>query len=120
MTAKKEVIMTREAKRSQWEERIKAHELSGKSAGEFCRDQGIGLDTLRYWLAKLRGKNDEKPGVSPLPPTRFTRVELIRPLEPLAVSVRLPGGVVVEAPGGYPDPSWIRAIVSALTEAGFR
>ena len=114
--------MTREEKRAQWAERIRAQESCGKSVFEFCREQGVGTETFRYWKGKLRGLSGEKQDANPQPSARFTRVELVRPVAPraVAVSVRLPGGVIVEAPGGYPDPSWIRAIVSALTEAGFR
>lgn len=120
MTVQEEVIMTREAIREQWAERVRAQRASGKSMSVFCREHGIEVRKFWWWSRKLSGESVGRPAVQRAEPLRFARVEIVRPSETLAVSVRLPAGVVIESSGGYPDPLWIRAVISGLVEEGLR
>ena len=111
--------MRREANRAQWVERVRAQRASGKTVTAFCREHGIQSGTFFRWAKILRGKRVEL-SAAPRSEPRFARVEVIRPTsEPFYVSIRFPGGIRIEG-SQYPDPTWVRAVVSGLVEEGLR
>lgn len=119
MTVRKEVIMTREANRARWAERVRAQRASGKSMTAFCREHGVSAGTFFRWARILGGKSIALTGTPKVEP-RFARVEFVRSgPEAAGILVRFPGGVSIEA-GQYPDPAWVRAVVSGLVEEGLR
>lgn len=119
MVLGEEVIMTRETNRARWAERVRAQRASGKSMTAFCREHGIRARTFFRWSRILGGKSVALTARHEARP-RFARVEFVRPAaETVVVSVRLPCGVSVEA-GQYPDPAWVRAVISGLVEVGLR
>jgi hypothetical protein len=119
MTIREEVIMTREANKAQWAERVQAQRASGKSVTAFCREHGINSKTFFRWARMLGRKSVATTTAKRGEGSRFARVEIARRPEFLAVSVRLPGGVAIES-SGYPDPMWIRAIICSLVEEGLQ
>ncbi len=119
MALREEVIMTRESNRAQWVERVRAQRASGKSMTAFCREHCIKSRTFFRW-ARLLGGRSVALSAAPRSEPRFARVEFVRPaVEPLAVSIRFPGGVSIEG-DHYPDPLWMKAVVSSLVEEGLR
>ena len=111
--------MTRAVQTEQWAERIRAQRASGKSMVAFCREHGFNEKTFWRRARKFDASRVATTAVLEPGPSRFTRVDFSRPSEAVAVSVRFPAGVVIESSGGYPDPSWVRAVISGLVADGF-
>ena len=119
MTIREEVIMTREANRAQWAERVRAQRASGKSMTAFCQEHGIRSGTFFRWAKMLGGRRVALTAANRSEP-RFARIEVVRPaVERSFVLIRLPGGVSIEG-AQYPDPAWVRALISGLVEEGLR
>ena len=110
--------MTREANSEQWAERIREQRASGKTMAEFCREHGFKEKTFWRWARKFDGSSIATTAALGTGPLRFARVEFTRPSEAVAVLVRFPAGVVIESSGGYPDPLWVRAVISGLIADG--
>lgn len=112
--------MTRKTNQEQWVERLLAQQASGHSVAAFCREHGLSESTFSYWSRKLRGdkggNNLRVP--APVASPRFSKISVVASSRPTEIALRLPGGVVLESGLGYPDASWLRAVISGLVAEG--
>ena len=118
MGLSKEAIMTRKTNQQQWAERLLAQQASGNSVAAFCREHELSESTFGYWTRKLRGNKEAEDLPVPVVSSRFSRVDFVHSPQPTGVTLRFRGGVVLESSLGYPDPLWLRAVVSGLVAEG--
>lgn len=92
-----------------WRGVVERQAVSGLSIGRFCDQAGVSTASFHAWKRKLKFLSEvascgELAGaLSPLVP-----VHVIGEAGPLAITVELPGGIVVRIPAND-DPSLMRA-----------
>ena len=95
---------------------------SGISLGTFARQQGLNDSRLRWWKTRLGAwGGDALPESAPafIPAVVREFVETETTSAPAPVTLRFPGGVVVEVADPASVPSvWLTAVVSGLSRAG--
>jgi transposase-like protein len=84
---------------------LRAYRERGVTQARFCRERGLAVSTLQYWLRERADR----------PAPRF--IELKTPPLPVAgdwaAMVALPEGIGVKAAGNA-DPRWVAELVLAL------
>lgn len=80
--------MTRKEKSAMKLELAKAWQKSGLSQVDFARVNNIKLETLRYWINKMRQASSEEPSFIPL--SGFS--------SSYGISIRYPNGVELSLP----------------------
>lgn len=94
--------------------------VSGLPLATFAREQGLNDTRLRWWKTRLGDwDGDESPARVPAFIPAVTREVVESASTSTRVTVRLPGGVVVEVADPVSVPSeWLMAVVSGLSRAG--
>lgn len=96
---------------------LRAFAASGLPLSQFARQHGIGVQRIRWWRARLQGRESSAPAV------KFAEVVLQSAGAPAAadgphaIEVVLPSGVRVTAGGGT-RAAEIAELVRALRDAG--
>ena len=95
----------REARETEWRQRVSDWRQSGMSGAEFCREHELPEWQFRYWvkrIAELDGPGDEG----------FARVS--SPVSGLCLS--LPGGLRLEVEAGF-DESTLKRFLRTVSSA---
>lgn len=105
-------MSNREIRRQTWIARITAYKQSGQTMKGWCREQGVTLDQLKYWLQKLKSETGESDFSKP---TSFVPLVIDESTPaPIRTSLRLQVGIVhIEVNVGF-DPGLLRDVVAAL------
>ena len=102
--------MNQSEKRVEWKALLAEREASGASRAEFCRECGLSIKSFGYWQRQFRAPVSN-------PPSKLVRVGFERanaePPHAAAFSLRLPGGVTIDA-RKLPDPAWIKRLSDAF------
>ena len=105
-----------EARRS-----LTAWRRSGLPLATFARRNGIGAQRLRWWSKRLVDERTATDGRNAAESLRLLPAVVTAPLVGLAgasVSIRLPGGAVVEiADVRAVPPAWVRELIATDAEA---
>lgn len=96
--------------RGTWEERIRAFKLSGQNAAQWCRENDVPANQLRYRLRKEREQNPH-PGKSK---ATWIAVPTSASSSSSGVSLRI-GTVDVKVDRGF-DPDVLSEVIRALLE----
>jgi len=107
MTNKPEHKLT--IQQSEWLEKIKACDASGKSMKAFAVSEGLNIQDLYSWKKTLVKKGA-------LPRTRTPRFHPVQIMDTIGYECRilLPNGVTVILPGGVHDMSLANILHSAM------
>lgn len=90
-------VIRKQATGAQREQILDDYQRSGLTQREFALRAGIGLSTLQLWLRK-----SAKPGASAQGPAFIAVSNLLAEASGSACyRLRLPGGMIVEAPLGF-------------------
>ena len=65
--------MSQEERMEQWRQRIEEYHYSGLSQKTWCEQNQFALSTLRYWIRRIREKDDESESELPMDPV-FARL----------------------------------------------
>ncbi|NIV34830.1 MAG: hypothetical protein GWN58_36845 [Anaerolineae bacterium] len=90
-----------------WLDHIRAAERAGHPLKAYALEHGLSVSALYAWKAKLKRRGD-LPGKTP----GFTRVQVTPPASGAELRIRLPNGIVMEAPGAIAT-----AVLVSLVEA---
>ena len=90
-----------------WRERVARHGRSGQSTAEFCEFEGVSVASFYAWRRKLALT---RPRPAKPAPSAFQ--QLVVSESAAAVSVRLPGGILVEVASG--QEAALRVVVAEL------
>jgi|WetSurMetagenome_2_1015567.scaffolds.fasta_scaffold904481_1 hypothetical protein len=98
---------------------LAAWEVSGLTLTGFARQNGMNVQRLIWWRKRLGSDGHGCREMSSLPaaPVSFIPavVERTRPAAMMAIVVRLPGGVEVEASGAESLPArWLAEVANAM------
>jgi transposase-like protein len=101
---------------------LAAWERSGLPLATYARQHGFGAERLRWWRNRLRGEADTEAGAKTTEaPPRFVPAVVTAPLVALsgaAVSIRLPGGPVLEISDVRAvPPDWVVELFAAASRA---
>lgn len=80
-------------------ELVEQWKVSGKTQTEFAREQQIGLHTLKYWLQKFRGKDQDQGS--------FIRLDQVVSAD---IRVRYPNGVEMIVPAHTPAATLVSLV----------
>ncbi len=107
MTNKPEHKLT--IQQSEWLEKLKACDASGKSMKAFARSEGLNIQDLYSWKKTL-----VKKGV--LPRSRTPRFQRVQIMDATGYECRilLPNGITVVLPGGAQDMNLANILHSAM------
>ena len=94
---------------SEWRVLVEGWRASGKTRDEWCREQGVGRESLRRWSKRLR-RTDAEPGLVEL------RRETIGPQKSIAAHVRILSNGDIELIGEFSDEV-LRRVLSIVREA---
>lgn len=100
-------------------QQLTAWKGSGVPLETFARQRGLNGTRLRWWKSRLGDwSGDTSPACAPAFIPAVVR-DAAEAASSSAVTVRLPGGVVVEVadPASVP-PKWLTVVVSGLSRAG--
>lgn len=88
---------------------------SGQSQDRFCRENGIPLSTLRYWLRgeRLDGQPLEASFVQLAAPVAAACLPGPRDLAMGTVQIRLPSQIELQVAAGA-DPAWVGALLRGV------
>lgn len=88
MTVKRRARRSRE----EWHRLVQRYEESGLSHAEFCRQEGLNVNTFRFWRSRTRAKDK---GASPF----VEVVPVPDPESPWTIELELPGGATFRLRG---------------------
>lgn len=94
--------------RQRWTEQ---YERSGLSVRDFCRDHPLCQSSLSRWVRQRRTATHKPSEARSLVEVRVTPVPVMG--SAASVTVRLPGGVTMEVPGGT-EVTWLAGVLRAL------
>ncbi|MCG7887018.1 MAG: hypothetical protein JAY75_15015 [Candidatus Thiodiazotropha taylori] len=78
--------MTKDDKRTFWQQHIQAHKEGDQSQRAYCAEHGLSKSQFSYWKSQF----DPKPQVSGFVPVRIQASAMVR--------IDLPGGIGVSVP----------------------
>lgn len=94
--------------REEWARLVTESRECGMAQVAFCRERGISVGALQYWIRKLREEVREQDAV-----VRILPVQATVPVAEDGLEVLLPNGVQLRfAPAT--EPAYVAAVVSAL------
>lgn len=94
-----------------WRERLARHGRLEQSTADFCAAEGVSVASFYAWRRKL-GLATPRPAKTP---SKGAFQQLVISENSAAVSVRLPGGIVLEVAAG--QEAALRAVVAELVRA---
>jgi hypothetical protein len=84
-------------KRGYWQGHLECWQSSGKTATDYCREQGLSIDNFKYWqyqmLPETRGTRGRK---------EFVEVGITEHTQHAVIKTTMEGApILVETPSGY-------------------
>ncbi len=104
-------------KQRQWRLRVRRFELSGLTAAEFCRAEGVSAPSFYHWRRQLAPARTRRPAESASSRTapEFVPVR-VTPRPAAEVEIHLPNGARVCLPGG--DAETLRVAIDSAGRVG--
>lgn len=92
----------------EWEARLADYRASGLSKVKWCKDHGVNVKQLYYWLNRFRDAE-----AHPEMPAQWAQVTVAEPGVPAAALAVRVGNAVIEVRSGF-DPELLTNVVRAL------